>query len=37
MNEIHSLLAELLAADPSLKDREKELLPLLKLDRKSVV
>lgn len=31
MNEIQSILKELLAADPSLKDREKELLPLLKL------
>lgn len=31
MNEIPQLLKELLAADPSLKDREKELLPLLKL------
>jgi len=31
MNEIESLLKELLAADPSLKDREKELLPILKL------
>ncbi len=31
MNEIQSILKELLAADPSLKDREKELLPLLQL------
>lgn len=31
MNEIQSILKELLAADPSLKDREKELLPLLTL------
>jgi len=31
MNEISTILKELLAADPSLKDREKELLPLLKL------
>lgn len=31
MNETDTLLRELLAADPSLKDREKELLPLLTL------